>query len=212
MTSLFCINIDDNVFDCVFDNDGYFYLCDNHDVVYEFSIEHMRCYYLNIYKLECHDNFQYVIEPHKTQNKLELYTTIPTLQNRVAKEVISTFDENELEDELNIDNTLVFYPEDYEFKQIKKSHNEFEFYGNVDLRRLMEYNNTHMNIQMPAPYDTFVYDKSNTLTYVARNIDINTSHRLLIYQNGTVKLKTVGYPDIEYKLMFNDNVMSCMVC
>ena len=225
------------ILDCInpiFDSNGHFYLQLN-DSVYEFSIDNKNN--LELFKIYNNDNFQYQIKEEcednfKDQRSIELLAKSNTLKSKIIREYIKEKEDDpdveyESDEELDkgtiedINSKLQYFPEDLEYLENQEESDEFEtelkfkFFGNIQIRKLVEVDLTEVNelnikyisekesISELSNYDTFLYNGDNEnaeLVFITKLNNIHSSYRLFVFKDGSVSLKIIGSSKKNYKI------------
>jgi hypothetical protein len=231
------------ILDCInpiFDSNGHFYL-ELKDQVYEFSIDNKNN--LEIFKIFNNDNFQYRIKEESEDNftdqtRIDLLAKSNTLKSKIIREYIKEKEDdpdidNESDEDIdagtidNINSKLQYFPEDLEYIEEGEnseecdsySYNEtqFRFYGNIQIKKLIEIDITEINeingkyildkdkdiVRELSNYDTFLYNGDNEhaeLVFISKLNVINSSYRLFAFKDGSIFLKMVGSSKKTYKI------------
>lgn len=230
------------ILDCInpiFDSNGHFYL-ELKDQVYEFSIDNKNN--LELFKIHNNDNFQFLIKDSEDnfadQKRLDLLAKSNTLKSKIIREYIKEKEDDpdiEYESDEDIDastlddinSKLQYYPEDLEYiEDAENSDNQynetrFNFYGNIQIKKLIEVDISEINeingkyildkdkdiVRELSNYDTFLYNGDNEhaeLVFISKLNEINSSYRLFAFKDGIISLKIVGGVKKNYKIKIDD--------
>lgn len=72
--------------------------------------------------------------------------------------------------------------------------------------------NERVNGDIMALYDTYIYDNNDNLIFKSSSRDASSIYRIKIYQRGDIFFRPIGYKEMKYKIINENDVLSFVIC